>query len=94
MNTALIFKDINHSLHCVEVKTKTSKITFPFIGKIKNTDVAFLNKDIEAIFLLNSPTKLSVWDKDHGNRSAQGVKAKKMVDKLGFLLDGGVTNGN
>lgn len=85
MNTALIIKEINHRSYSLEIKTKANKITFPFIGVKGNKDVAFSDKDIDAIFLINSSTKISTWDKDHGNKSAQGIKAKKTIDKLGFF---------
>lgn len=94
MNTALIIKDINHRLYSLEVKTNSNRINFPFSGMVDNTNINFLSKDIEMIFLLNSPTKISVWDKDHGKKLLKGLKAKKMINKLGFILDGGNHNGN
>lgn len=87
MNTALIIKDINHRLYSLEIKTKANKITFPFIGVAKNKDVAFLDKGIEVIFLINSPTKISTWDKDLGSKLVQGQSAKELINKLSFLLD-------
>lgn len=94
MNTALIIKNIDHRLYSLEVKTKANNIHFPFKGMVNDTNINFLSKDIEMIFLLNSPTKISVWDKDYGKKLLKGVKAKRIINKLGFILDGGNHNGN
>lgn len=94
MNTALVIKNIDHRPYSLEVKTNSNRINFPFSGMVDDTNINFLSKDIEMIFLINSPTKISVWDKDHGKKLLKGLKAKKMINKLGFILDGGNHNGN
>jgi hypothetical protein len=93
MNTALIIKNIDHRLYSLEVKTKANNIHFPLKRMVDDTNINFLSKDIEMIFLLNSPTKISVWDKDHGKKLLKGLKAKKMINELGFILDRGNHNG-